>query len=44
MAREGDVVVVAGKGHERDQLTGTTRREFHDPTVLRELLGEMGWQ
>ena len=43
MARAGDVVVVAGKGHERVQLTGTTKREFHDPTVVRELLGEMGW-
>lgn len=44
LAREGDAVVVAGKGHEREQITGTTKREFHDPTVLRELLGEMAWR
>jgi UDP-N-acetylmuramoyl-L-alanyl-D-glutamate--2,6-diaminopimelate ligase len=44
LAQEGDVVVVAGKGHEREQLAGATRREFHDPTVTRELLGEMGWR
>jgi UDP-N-acetylmuramoyl-L-alanyl-D-glutamate--2,6-diaminopimelate ligase len=44
LAGEGDAVVVAGKGHERDQTTGTTKREFHDPTVLGELLGDMGWR
>ncbi len=44
LAGEGDAVVVAGKGHERDQLTGTERREFHDPTVAGELLGDLGWR
>ena len=44
MALPGDVVVVAGKGHERTQTTGGEVRPFHDPTVLRELLGEMGWR
>ena len=43
-AAEGDVVVVAGKGHEREQQAGDVRRPFHDPTVLKELLGEMGWR
>jgi UDP-N-acetylmuramoyl-L-alanyl-D-glutamate--2,6-diaminopimelate ligase len=43
LAREGDAVVVAGKGHEREQILGQERREFHDPTVLRGLLKEMGW-
>ena len=42
-AEEGDVVVAAGKGHEREQLLGPVRRPFHDPTVLKELLGELGW-
>jgi UDP-N-acetylmuramoyl-L-alanyl-D-glutamate--2,6-diaminopimelate ligase len=43
MAQAGDVVVAAGKGHEREQLLGPVRRPFHDPTVLKELLGELGW-
>lgn len=43
-AGEGDVVVVAGKGHEPQQQTGDVKRPFHDPTVLRELLGELGWR
>jgi len=43
LAKAGDVVVVAGKGHERVQIIGTEHRPFHDPTVLRELLSEMTW-
>jgi UDP-N-acetylmuramoyl-L-alanyl-D-glutamate--2,6-diaminopimelate ligase len=43
-ASAGDVVVVAGKGHERDQIIGVDRRPFHDPTVILELLGGMEWQ
>lgn len=42
-AGPGDAVVVAGKGHEREQDTAGVRRPFHDPTVVRELLAEMGW-
>jgi len=35
-ARSGDVVVIAGKGHEDYQLVGTERRAFSDRTcVLR---------
>jgi len=42
-AREGDVVVVAGKGHERTQSQGGIDTPFHDPTVAREVLEEFGW-
>ena len=38
-ARPGDVVLVAGKGHETEQLVGTERRAFNDRAVVAELLG-----
>ena len=37
-ARAGDVVVVAGKGHERVQHLPEGDVEFHDASVVRELL------
>ena len=38
-ARPGDVVLVAGKGHEAEQLVGTERRPFSDRAVIAEILG-----
>jgi UDP-N-acetylmuramoyl-L-alanyl-D-glutamate--2,6-diaminopimelate ligase len=37
-ARAGDVVVIAGKGHEPYQEVGDMRLEFDDRLVVRELL------
>jgi UDP-N-acetylmuramoyl-L-alanyl-D-glutamate--2,6-diaminopimelate ligase len=40
-ARAGDVVVIAGKGHERIQHLPEGDISFHDATVVRELLAEI---
>jgi len=40
-AKEGDTVVIAGKGHEPYQTIGTTSYEFDDRAVARELLNEL---
>lgn len=37
-AGEGDVVLIAGKGHEDYQVIGTTRRHFSDREVVEELI------
>ena len=39
-ARPGDVVVIAGKGHETGQTTGDTTVPFDDREVARELLSQ----
>ncbi|MHC5055243.1 MAG: UDP-N-acetylmuramoyl-L-alanyl-D-glutamate--2,6-diaminopimelate ligase [Planctomycetota bacterium] len=38
LADEGDVVVLAGKGHEPEQIVGDERRPFDDRLVAREAL------
>ena len=42
-AKSGDVVVIAGKGHEDYQIIGTTRRDFDDRSEAREALADQGW-
>jgi UDP-N-acetylmuramoyl-L-alanyl-D-glutamate--2,6-diaminopimelate ligase len=37
-ARPDDVVVIAGKGHEEDQIVGGARRRFSDHEVVRNLV------
>ena len=39
IAQPGDVVVIAGKGHENTQTIGTETFPFNDAQVARELLG-----
>jgi UDP-N-acetylmuramoyl-L-alanyl-D-glutamate--2,6-diaminopimelate ligase len=39
-ARAGDIVVIAGKGHEDYQIVGTEKRHFDDREVAREALRE----
>jgi UDP-N-acetylmuramoyl-L-alanyl-D-glutamate--2,6-diaminopimelate ligase len=41
-ARAGDVVLVAGKGHETGQQVGTTVHPFDDRDVLRRALATVG--
>ena len=41
IAEEGDVIVLAGKGHETYQEIMGVKRPFDEKTVVRELLEEM---
>jgi UDP-N-acetylmuramoyl-L-alanyl-D-glutamate--2,6-diaminopimelate ligase len=43
-AGPGDVVVIAGKGHETGQTTGNRTVPFDDRAVAREELGAIGWR
>jgi UDP-N-acetylmuramoyl-L-alanyl-D-glutamate--2,6-diaminopimelate ligase len=42
-ARAGDVVLIAGKGHEIEQTAAGVSRPFDDRAVAREALGESSW-
>lgn len=39
VARAGDLVLIAGKGHEDYQIVGTTKRHFDDREEVRRALG-----
>ena len=41
-ARAGDIVLIAGKGHEDYQIIGTEKRHFNDREVAREALSLKG--
>lgn len=43
-AQPGDTVIVAGKGHEREQIIGTKRLPFDDRAVIREALALRGYE
>jgi UDP-N-acetylmuramoyl-L-alanyl-D-glutamate--2,6-diaminopimelate ligase len=40
-ASSGDAVLIAGKGHETEQITGATRQHFDDGEVARECLAAL---
>jgi UDP-N-acetylmuramoyl-L-alanyl-D-glutamate--2,6-diaminopimelate ligase len=41
LARPGDIVVIAGKGHEDYQIIGTKRTHFDDREVAREAIQQL---
>ncbi len=41
-ARDGDIVLIAGKGHEDYQIIGNDRRPFDDRQVAAEALAGAG--
>ncbi len=43
-ARPGDIVLIAGKGHEKVQVTGTVAAPFDDVEVARNALRGMGYE
>ncbi len=42
-ATEGDIVVIAGKGHEDYQIIGTVRKYFSDYEVAKSTLNKLGY-
>ena len=44
LAREHDLVLLAGKGHEQSMIHGTEKRPWDDRTAAREALAKAGWE
>ena len=42
IAAPGDVVMIAGKGHEDYQLVGDRRLDFDDRVVAKSIVAELG--
>jgi UDP-N-acetylmuramoyl-L-alanyl-D-glutamate--2,6-diaminopimelate ligase len=42
-ATAGDIVLLAGKGHEQSIFRGTEKLPWDDRAVAREVLAELGW-
>ncbi|MBR2628337.1 MAG: UDP-N-acetylmuramoyl-L-alanyl-D-glutamate--2,6-diaminopimelate ligase, partial [Alistipes sp.] len=42
MARKGDIILVAGKGHETYQIVGREKRHFDDREELRTAFAFLG--
>ena len=40
-AQAGDIILIAGKGHETEQIIGTERLEYDERAYLRQLVQEM---
>jgi len=40
--KDGDCLLLAGKGHETYQIVGTRRHPFHEPEIVREALRARG--
>jgi len=43
LARDGDVILLAGKGHERSIFYGNEKRPWDEAGVARDALGHAGW-
>ncbi len=44
LAKAGDVVLIAGKGHEDYQIIGKVKRHFDDREIVREWLSRYGYR